>query len=533
MKDGQTRRGRPARGALPAALAAVAAFIFAAAVPALPAEEGSFAKELSRLTEQLDFTMKILAYGLKTEPVLEGVNEGNEFEVADYRLQTDVRPDFFITAGILTAGIKPRFNIWREKIEADGETKYETDSDLYVNEWLIRLALNPNLFASYMREDLQWGPSYLLSPSNPFHSNNGQNNPKQEVPGMDYLTMVWSPSMEWTVSLIANVDNGRRGASWNADEVYRIAVSEAEEQRAEAQAGIDQEISDALDNAAEQREEAIKRVNRAYKRGVDHLENRRHVGPPRPHPIDDEILRELKRIRKNLTDVVEDQYQRSLRIIEQLRIDATAEADAEFEEAVATFDESTRELREFRPTYALKIDWLLFRKYVSLILSHREGDGLRVGSYGKWDATDAIVLYAEGSLEEGGDADLLAGASYTLSWGPTFFLEYYYNGSGESYLPLDELLPPFGTIDVHDLLLRRNYALFQFIEGETFDRFDLALRWIFNLDDNSNRLIGQALYDVNDWFEFFLIAGSDHGGPDDEFGGIFDYSVSGGVEFFF
>jgi hypothetical protein len=83
------------------------------------------------------------------------------------------------------------------------------NDDWYVNEWLARVRVRENLFASYGRENLQWGPSFLFSPSNPFFQDNGRRNPYVEVPGMDFGRVVWIPGSSWTLSFIANTDEGR------------------------------------------------------------------------------------------------------------------------------------------------------------------------------------------------------------------------------------------------------------------------------------------------------------------------------------
>ena len=80
---------------------------------------------------------------------------------------------------------------------------------MYVNEWLVRLKARDNLFVSYGRENLQWGPSFLFSPSNPFFQDNGRSNPFLEVPGMDFARVVWIPHSLWTASFIVNMDEGR------------------------------------------------------------------------------------------------------------------------------------------------------------------------------------------------------------------------------------------------------------------------------------------------------------------------------------
>jgi hypothetical protein len=488
---------------------------------------------LAWLGEKIDITTRVLTFGFTGDPIFERIDEDVVPEIIRHRVEADVRPNVLLSLGNLTASIKPRFDIWRQRVDREGEKHYETDSDLYVNEWLLRYAFSPTLFASYSRENLQWGPSYLLSPSNPFNSNNGRNNPKQEVPGMDFVTLVWAPNRDWTISFIANIDEGRRGSPWNAAEAFDRAVATAEKEREEAQREIEDEAAESRELAAEQRLEALGAIRKNYRDAVRRVNERRILFPSLPHKADELLLESLDRLHRNLRRVVERQYEDALRAIDLMKAEAEALADNELADAVAVFDEATRELREFRNTYALKVDWLLFRKYLSLILSNREGEGLRAGSFAKWDISDALVLYGEGSLGEGGDVDALGGLSYTLKWGPTLFGEYYYNSSGESYAPPLEIVPPFGAVDIRDILLRRNYALFQFVEGETFESFDLALRWIFNLDDGSNRMISQLLVDATDYLEFFLISALDSGGEDDEFGSLFRYSVSAGMEFTF
>jgi len=56
---------------------------------------------------------------------------------------------------------------------------------------------------------LQWGPSFIYSPSNPFFSDNGRSNPFMEVPGMDFVRLIVIPHSIWTISFIVNTDEGR------------------------------------------------------------------------------------------------------------------------------------------------------------------------------------------------------------------------------------------------------------------------------------------------------------------------------------
>ena len=108
----------------------------------------------------------------------------------------------------------------------DGSLKGESDIsyDGFVNEWLVRLKLAEGLFTSYGRENLQWGPSFLLSPSNPFFRDNGRSNPKREIPGMDFARLIWMPSSSWTVSFIANVDKGRQEFLYEFEPTYALKL---------------------------------------------------------------------------------------------------------------------------------------------------------------------------------------------------------------------------------------------------------------------------------------------------------------------
>ena len=86
--------------------------------------------------------------------------------------------------------------------------------------------MRENLFLSYGRENLQWGPSFLFSPSNPFFQDNGRRNPYLEVPGMDFGRLVYIPASSWTLSFIANTDEGRNKINGPApfDKTYALKV---------------------------------------------------------------------------------------------------------------------------------------------------------------------------------------------------------------------------------------------------------------------------------------------------------------------
>ncbi|MDO9350985.1 MAG: hypothetical protein Q7U55_07080 [Deltaproteobacteria bacterium] len=163
------------------------------------------------LAERFSLDFRILTYGIIQEPSNSSQNPKNNFlQIPRYLADLEIRPDLRLKVDPLELSAKPRmrleYSIWREG-HRKGESEW--DDDWYINEWLVRWKVRENLFISYGRENLQWGPSFLFSPSNPFFQDNGRRNPYLEVPGMDFGRLVWIPGSSWTISFIANTDEGR------------------------------------------------------------------------------------------------------------------------------------------------------------------------------------------------------------------------------------------------------------------------------------------------------------------------------------
>ncbi|PKN09384.1 MAG: hypothetical protein CVU72_02470 [Deltaproteobacteria bacterium HGW-Deltaproteobacteria-7] len=155
--------------------------------------------------------LRIMPYGIVQKPATSTQNPDNNFlNLTHYTANLELRPDFKLDLNFLELSAKPRakleFRIWEEG-NRRGETQWK--DDWYVNEWLVRLKARENLFVSYGRENLQWGPSFLFSPSNPFFRDNGRSNPYVEVQGMEFGRLVFIPHSSWTVSAIVNTDEGR------------------------------------------------------------------------------------------------------------------------------------------------------------------------------------------------------------------------------------------------------------------------------------------------------------------------------------
>lgn len=292
--------------------------------------------------------------------------------------------------------LRGQWESWEEDLMIE---KDDANSKLFVQEWMARFELIPRGFISYGRENIQWGPAYLTSPSNPFIRDNGKNNPFYEVPGLGYAQISWSPSSNWGYHAIANLSKG------------------------------------AL------------------------------TGP-----------------------------------------------------------------LEFRDVYAGKLDYFGFGHYGSLVLSQREDGPVVLGGYFGLTLTDAMLLHAEGNLDDEGEGQVLVGGSYTFGDGSTIVLEYYHNGKGCDNFSYKICIRQADNELPGELLGKGNYAFFQYYNGEFFVRpLELTLRGTIGTDDSSGFFTAVLDYDLSDNVEMFSVLNWYTGGNEDELSSILDYSIMAGV----
>ena len=405
------------------------------------------------LSEGFEYSLRMLAFGMYQDVADSPQNPDNDFfQIPRYVGDLELRPDARLNFRRLELSVKPRGKLeWMAWEDGTRKGDDDWDDDWFINEWLARIRLTQSLFVSYGRENLQWGPSYLSSPSNPFFADNGRSNPKREVPGMDFARLVWLPWTAWTISLIANLDEGRQESRYF----------------------------------------------------------------------------------------------------------------------------------EFERSYALKLDYAGQVGYGGLILSRKEHDRNRLGAFGGWTATDALLLYGEGTLSRGTSVlypqgannpfgasmeavedestsiygTILVGGSYTLAAGPTIAMEYLYNSPGytddqahayyrlrrnaaDAYSlagPIQGLsrLTLSQTADPGLRFLRRNYLMVQYLQTDIKDVLNLTFRWTHNIDDGSGQFISIVEYYVGDHTQLFSIGGVNSGSSETEFGTILDYYCMIGVEYAF
>lgn len=165
---------------------------------------------LQTLQDGFSYRFYTQVFGVAQQPADSSLNANNRFKIPRYTLGTDIRPDLFFESEYIDASLKPRMEL-RASMWEDGfvEGESQTDVEFFIYEGAVTLKFNNEVFVSYGRENLQWGPSSLLSPSNPFNPNNNQNTPATEMQGMDYAKLSWVPTFNFSASFLANTGAGR------------------------------------------------------------------------------------------------------------------------------------------------------------------------------------------------------------------------------------------------------------------------------------------------------------------------------------
>lgn len=173
-------------------------------------------------SDGFSYRVEGLGYGFARDPVTDStLNPDNVLGVSSSQATGELRLDMKLLYDSLELGIKPRLDItWREWNFGPSEGESDTDTEAFIYEWHFRYRFTDRLFAFYGLENLQWGPSFLTSPSNPFIPFNGKNNPYLEVPGLDYAKINWIVNSTWSAQLIANTDDGRLDSVKPFQKVY-------------------------------------------------------------------------------------------------------------------------------------------------------------------------------------------------------------------------------------------------------------------------------------------------------------------------
>lgn len=356
--------------------------------------------------------INVVGFALRQDPADSLVNWINVLSIPRDQYELDLRPDFNLKWRRLELDFKPRFQATRKRTLYADLLQFDIHGQqAYVNEASLRYRLTDRLILSYGRENLQWGPSALLSPSNPFNASNGRNNPNLELPGLDYARAVYVASPALTVSLIANTGRGR-------------------------------------------------------------------LDP----------------------------------------------------------------LNHYRKAAAAKIDYTGDGYFVSLIGSHAQGEGNRIGGFAGWNLSEALSLHAEGSagnrpeglLTRRRDRQALVGAAYTLEAGPTLSAEYFVRDDGCTGLPILACLLLRGAlVDPVRPLARRRYAMLQYVDPKIAGKLNLVIRAVRNLDDGSAQLVFNLEYELGQHWQLYASPTFYRGARGSELGSVLRKSLFVGAAYTF
>ncbi len=236
-----------------------------------------------------------------------------------------------------------------------------------------------------------------------------------------------------------------------------------------------------------------------------------------------------------------------------------------------------------KPAQAVKADLMGGNYLVSLIGYHRQDDRFRMGSFGQWTASDALVLYYDGIVTKGSDAlypvedpsqpvggtfsakyddasrlfpTVTAGGSYTFLGGSTLSMEFLYNGPGyddaeaAAYYKLRQSARdhffdagPLSGLSKQTLgesfgtglaFLRRYYLMGQYHVPEIGNVLDVIVRYTRGLEEGAGQVSSIIEWRVSDRVSLFNVnmAGLDRG-KEKEFNSLLNDSFQVGVEVHF
>lgn len=239
--------------------------------------------------------------------------------------------------------------------------------------------------------------------------------------------------------------------------------------------------------------------------------------------------------------------------------------------------------QKVHPINALKADFMGKESSASLISYFQSGGRFRLGGFGQWTVSDAVLLYYDGIIVQGTDvlypeespsnalgaefikkygdserifATVAVGGSYTALSGETYSLEFLYNGegyddaeakryydlrqnAGNHFFDVDVLSglsqqTLFNSFNTGLPFLRKYYLMVQFSDREIKSVLDINLRYVHCLEDNTGAASSILEWKLSDRMLFFNInqIGFDYR-KESEFTSVLDWSVMAGIEMHF
>ena len=234
-----------------------------------------------------------------------------------------------------------------------------------------------------------------------------------------------------------------------------------------------------------------------------------------------------------------------------------------------------------KPVRALKLD-IMGSSFFASVVGYLQNARFRLGSFGQWTASDALLLYYDGIVSKGTDAlypiqyqdsplggtfikkydnsdklftTVTAGGAYTLLSGATLSLEFLYNGIGYDdaeagqyhqlrktaavHLFDKSSLSPLSQKTLAEALntgspfLRRYYLMIQFQQREIKNVLDVILRYTHSPEERSGQFSTILEWQVAKRMQLFNINTIAIGGSDTEFKSVLSKSFMIGIEVHF
>ena len=147
-------------------------------------------------------------------------------KISNQHVRTVLKADLSETLGRLQLSVRPRVKLSWDKAEFNEQNEETIDATMEIMEFGIRCMVSDDIFTALGRENLQWGPSFLYSPSNPFFMDNGKKDLIQDFKGKGIAKLVWVRNINWSFSLMCNTDKGAADET-DFQKIYAVKIDYA------------------------------------------------------------------------------------------------------------------------------------------------------------------------------------------------------------------------------------------------------------------------------------------------------------------
>jgi hypothetical protein len=173
---------------------------------------------LRRLLANVETGADLVGLYTATEPAGSPTNPGNAIKAiprGELELELRTRLTYRDRAAGVLLSVSPFLTYDRSSVDQAGTPdRTDDDVDLLVNEYLVQLReLIPRTTLTASRQDVEWGPGFFDSPSNPFGVRTSTDNPLRADPGADFVWASVSLTDALALTYYNNYDEGAREPS--------------------------------------------------------------------------------------------------------------------------------------------------------------------------------------------------------------------------------------------------------------------------------------------------------------------------------